>query len=106
MWELADPGTGWTFSPDVYPSGEEIFGTGAGTNVGSYADLLDDVDIAQAETGTTGLGAYFARLATQLPVIFEPMPAVSLTEIKDTLRGVTPQNVLGALNPESWYRAG
>jgi peptide/nickel transport system substrate-binding protein len=105
-WELEDPGTGWTFYPDVYPSGEEIFGTGAGTNVGSYADLIDDGAIADSETGATGLGPYFSRLAAQLPAIFEPVPAASLTEIKDTLRGVTPQNVLGALTPESWSRAG
>jgi peptide/nickel transport system substrate-binding protein len=105
-WELEDPGTSWTFSPDVYPSGEEIFGTGAGTNVGSYADLLDDAAISESETGTAGLGPYFDRLAAQLPVIFEPTPAVSLTEIKNTLRGVTPQNVLGALTPENWTRVG
>ena len=60
----------------------------------------------QSETGAAGLGPYFDRLAAQLPVIFEPTPAVSLTEIKNTLRGVTPQNVLGALTPESWTRAG
>jgi peptide/nickel transport system substrate-binding protein len=105
-WELEDWGTGWTFFPDVYPSGEEIFGSGAGTNVGSYANFLDDADIAQTETTATGLGPYFAHLAAQVPVIFEPVPAASLTEIKDGLRGVTPQNVLGALTPESWYRAG
>jgi hypothetical protein len=32
------------------------------------------------------------------------MPAASLTEIRDDLRGVTPQNVLGALTPERWTR--
>ena len=58
-WELADPGTVWTFSPDVYPSGEEIFGTGAGTNVGSYADLLDDAAIAAERDRDGRPGALF-----------------------------------------------
>jgi peptide/nickel transport system substrate-binding protein len=104
-WELADWGTGWTFVPDVYPTGEELFKSGAGTNVGGYADFIDDAYIAASETSASGLGAYFAYLAKQLPVIFEPVPAASLTEIKDNLRGVTPQNALGSLTPENWYRS-
>jgi len=104
-WELEDSGTGWTFDPDVYPTGEELFTTGAATNDGGYADLFDDADIAQTLTTGTGLDHYFDRLAEQLPVIFEPVPAADLTEIRDGLVGVTPQNVLGALTPEDWRRA-
>jgi len=103
-WELEDWGTGWTFAPDVYPSGEELFTTGAATNDGGYANLFDDANIAQTLTTDTGLGPYFSYLSEQLPVIFEPVPAASLTEIRDDLRGVTPQNVLGALTPENWSR--
>ncbi len=103
-WELEDWGTGWTFDPDVYPSGEEIFTTGAATNDGGYASFSDDANIAQTLTTTGALGPYSDYLATQLPVIFEPVPAASLTEIKDDLRGVTPQNVFGALTPEDWVR--
>jgi len=103
-WELADWGTAWSFFPDVYPSGEEIFTTAAATNDGGYANLFDDANIARTVTTTTGLGTYADYLAEQLPVIFEPVPAASLTEIRDDLRGVAPQNVFGALTPESWYR--
>ncbi|HXQ60540.1 MAG TPA: hypothetical protein VN799_10585, partial [Acidimicrobiales bacterium] len=59
----------------------------------------------QTLTTGTGLDHYFDRLAEQLPVIFEPVPAADLTEIRDGLVGVTPQNVLGALTPEDWRRA-
>ncbi len=103
-WELGDWGTGWTFAPYVYPSGEELFTTGAATNDGGYANFFDDAYIAQTLTTDTGLGPYFDYLAEQLPVIYEPVPASSLTEIRDDLRGVTPQNVLGALTPEDWSR--
>ena len=103
-WELADWGTSWTFVPDVYPTGEELFTSGAGTNVGGYGDFIADAYISASETSVTGLAAYFDYLAKQLPVIFEPVPAASLTEIKDNLRGVTPQNASGSLTPESWYR--
>ena len=102
-WELADWGTGWTFTPDVYPTGEQIFGSGAATNVGSYSDFFNATSISETLTTATTLGSYFDYLATQLPVIYEPVPASSLTEIKDNLHGVEPQNVLGALTPEDWY---
>jgi len=104
-WDLVDWGTGWTYFPDVYPTGEEIFTTGAATNDGGYANFVDDANISQTVSTATGLGTYSDYLAQQLPVIFEPMPAASLTEIRDNLRGVTPQNVLGAITPERWTRA-
>jgi len=103
-WELEDWGTGWAFSPDVYPTGEQIFGPAATTNVGSYSDFFNDTSISQTLTTATTLGSYFDYLSTQLPVIYQPVPAASLTEIKDNLRGVQPQNVLGSLTPEDWYR--
>ena len=100
-WELADPGTAWTFAPRRLPERRGDIRHRGGTNVGSYADRLDDAAIAASETGTAGLGPYFDRLAAQLPVIFEPTPAVSLTEIKNTLRGVTPRTSWGP-GAESW----
>jgi peptide/nickel transport system substrate-binding protein len=103
-WDLVDWGTGWTYFPDVYPTGEELFTAGAATNDGGYANFVDNANISQTLSTATGLGTYSDYLAQQLPVIFEPMPAASLTEIRDDLRGVTPQNVLGALTPERWTR--
>jgi len=105
-WELADPGTGWSFDPATFPSGEELFGTGSAQNVGSYADFVDDGLIAATEHTPTDLTQYQEYLGRQLPVVFQPAPAASLTEIRDTLTGVTPQNALGALTPEAWAYTG
>ncbi len=33
-WELENWGAGWVYAPDYYPTGEEIFSTGAGSNSG------------------------------------------------------------------------
>ncbi|HVC70599.1 MAG TPA: ABC transporter substrate-binding protein [Acidimicrobiales bacterium] len=102
-WELEDWGTGWSFAPETYPSGEALFGTGSGSNAGSYSDFIANELMAQTEHGAGDLSGYQNYLAKQLPVVFEPSPASSLTEVSSTLRGVTPQNVLGALTPETWY---
>ena len=37
-WQLGQYGAAWVFAPDHYPTGEEIFQTGALGNVGSYSD--------------------------------------------------------------------
>jgi hypothetical protein len=39
----------------------------------------------------------------QLPVQYQPNGVYELTEIKNNLRGVTPQPVTLAINPENWY---
>ena len=96
-------GTGWTFFPDVYPSGEEIFGTSSATNAGGYADFVRRRQYRlDARPRPRASAPYADYLAQHLPVIFEPVPAASLTEIKDDLEGVTPQNVFGAITPENW----
>ena len=41
-WELENWGAGWIYAPDYYPTGEEIFSTGAGSNSGSYSDPTND----------------------------------------------------------------
>jgi peptide/nickel transport system substrate-binding protein len=102
-WQLEDWGTGWPFAPDHYPSGEALFGTGSASNAGSYSDFVNDEQIRETERTPTDLTPYENYLATQLPVVFEPTPAASLTEVRSDLVGVTPQNVLGALMPEDWY---
>ena len=42
-------------------------------------------------------------LAHQLPVMFQPNGVYTLTEINNSLKGVTPQNPTLAFNPENWY---
>ena len=37
-WQFGQYGSAWVFAPDHYPTGEEIFQTGALGNVGSYSN--------------------------------------------------------------------
>jgi peptide/nickel transport system substrate-binding protein len=102
-WELADWGAGWLFSPDHYPSGEDLFRTGASSNAGSFSDPAVDADIAAGiAPGSGSLTAYRRAVATRLPVIFQPVAAAALTEVRQGLTGVTPQDVFGQLTPEAW----
>ncbi len=101
-WQLENWGGGWIFSPDYYPSGEDIFQTGAGSNSGNYSDATNDANIKATNVTQTPLTAYENYLAKQLPVIFQPNVASQLTEIQKGLSGVTPQNPLLALTPENW----
>jgi len=105
-WQLENWGAGWVFAPDYYPSGEEIFATGAGSNSGSYEDATNDANIKQTYLTNTSLTTYENYLAENLPVVFEPNPATELSEIQSTLKGATPQSPLWAINPENWYFVG
>jgi peptide/nickel transport system substrate-binding protein len=101
-WELQNWGAGWVFAPDYYPTGEEIFQTGAGSNSGSYSDKKNDQLILATNKSNVSLTAYENYLATQLPVIYQPNYVTALTEIQHGLDGVTPQSPLWAINPENW----
>jgi peptide/nickel transport system substrate-binding protein len=102
-WELQDWGGGWEFSPDYYPTGEEIFSTGAGSNSGSYSNATNDANTDATNATAINLDKYQNFLATDLPVIWQPTPAYSMSEISNKLHGATPQNVFGYLTPENWY---
>jgi peptide/nickel transport system substrate-binding protein len=102
-WEFEDWAGGWTYSPDFYPTGEVLFETGSGSNVGSYSDAKDDALIKATDFGSTSLGTWEDYLAKQLPFVWQPEEAYQLTEVKNGLKGVTPQNPLLNINPENWY---
>ncbi|MHB1615250.1 MAG: ABC transporter substrate-binding protein [Actinomycetes bacterium] len=105
-WQMESWGGGWSFQPDFYPTGGEIFATGAGSNVGSYTDPTNDANILathSASNAQQAMDAYQSYLAAQLPVVWQPYPIYQLTEIQNGLHGVTPQNPTGQLTPETWY---
>jgi peptide/nickel transport system substrate-binding protein len=102
-WELSDWGGGWVYSPDYYPSGEEVFLTGVGSNQGYYSDPVNDANIRATNFSDGTLGTYEDYLAQQLPVLWQPEPAYELAEIKKDLAGATPLNPLLSINPENWY---
>lgn len=106
-WQMLQWGAGWTFLPDAYPTGEELFGNGSEANYGAYgptvAGFNKNEQLITATINTSqSLTTWENYLATQLPVVFEPTAATELTEIQNNLHGVTPQNVYWALTPETW----
>jgi peptide/nickel transport system substrate-binding protein len=102
-WEFQDWAGSWVYSPDVYPSGEELFATGAVANYGSYSDPTNDNNIKATDFTNATLDNYENYISKQVPVIFLPDQVQSLTEIQNNLRGVAPQNPLSVLSPELWY---
>jgi peptide/nickel transport system substrate-binding protein len=107
-WQIENWGEGWIYSPDYYPTGGEIFGTGAGSNTGSYSNPKNDANIAATHLAPpnqseSSLTTYQNYLAKQLPVIWQPTPYYQVTLVKNGLHGVTPQNPLLDLRPENWY---
>jgi len=102
-WEFEDWAGSWVYSPDIYPTGEELFATGAVANYGSYSNPQADNFIKQTDFTNAPLDSYENLMAKDVPVIYLPDQVQSLTEIQNNLRGVTPQNPLSTLTPESWY---
>jgi peptide/nickel transport system substrate-binding protein len=107
-WQIQNWGGGWVYSPDYYPTGGELYGTGAGSNLGSYSNPRMDALIAATHTASparaqSALDAYQDFAATQLPgVIFEPEQYYQITLVKNGLTGVTPQNAYSFITPESF----
>ncbi|HMD46342.1 MAG TPA: ABC transporter substrate-binding protein [Acidimicrobiales bacterium] len=106
-WEWLDWGGGWTFAPDGYPSGDTLFGNGSAANYGSYGPAVPGFNtnqslINQSLSTNTSLANWENYVAKQVPDIWQPDPAFTLTEIPKNLEGVTPQNVYLNLTPEAW----
>lgn len=106
QWDIANWEGGWSYAPDFYPTGGEIFATGAGSNSGAYSDPVNDANIKLTHTTSSlqNMFKYEDYLAQQLPVIWQPDPVYSLSEIKSDICGVTPQEPTLNLTPEYWYR--
>ena len=101
-WQMANWGGGWTYGVDPYPTGDQIFATGSGSNFGSYsspqADRLIDATIHRA----VNLDDYENYLAQQIPVIWMPQPAYQISEVRKNLQGTEPQSPILGLEPELW----
>ncbi len=104
-WEMGNWGGGWVFAPDFYPTGEQIFGTGAGSNVGSFSDPELDQLIAatQHSDSPEALQAYAQYGSQTVPAVWQPNYDYALTEIANNLKGVTPQSPYLNITPEDWY---
>jgi peptide/nickel transport system substrate-binding protein len=102
-WQLSFFGTQGSWYFDPYPSGEQIFETGAGVNLGSYANTEATTLIKATNTSgsASAMQAYSAYLAQNLPVLWVPNPDYQVSAIKNTLGGVV-QNPLANMNPQQW----
>ncbi len=109
-WTAENWGAGWIYAPDYYPSGEDLFATGAEANYGNYDDPKMDSLINQTIVGSDtvkGMKAFYDYAATNLPVVWEPTSigtfgASAGTIISSKLGGYTA-NAYGNLVPEQWY---
>jgi peptide/nickel transport system substrate-binding protein len=103
-WDMANWGGGWGFSPDYLPTGETLFACGGIANSGGFCDQANDALIGKTLTSNNLQDLYNWQdyLATRLPLMWQPN-YVALTEIADSLRGVTPQSPINTINPEDWY---
>ncbi|WP_037306252.1 ABC transporter substrate-binding protein [Amycolatopsis orientalis] len=102
MWELSCWGGGWVYN---YPTGENLFQSGAACNFSNYRDARADELIAKTVTtdDLEALYEYQEYIADQAPVIFMPTFPRRLFEVAGNLRGFTPLNPYGLINPENWY---
>lgn len=93
-YELCPLVISWTYTPDVYPSGEVLWASGGGSNVGAYSSSLIDADIKATTFGRAKLATYATELAKQVPAIWEPEAATVIENIK-TLKSMKINGVNG-----------
>jgi peptide/nickel transport system substrate-binding protein len=101
-WQMQEWNGGWTFAPDYYPSGEDLFQLGSEANYGDYNDAQNNTLITQTIETNKPLTQWENYLAKQLPDFFQPNEAYALTEYNKSLSGVTPQNPFTGISPENW----
>lgn len=96
---------GWSYEPDFYPTGDEIFATGAESNPGDYSNATNDRNIRLTETTTskTAMYTYQDFLAKQLPVIWEPNPSEVVEVKKGFYMGPLSPNEADGIAPWDWY---
>jgi peptide/nickel transport system substrate-binding protein len=102
LWELSCWGGGWIYN---YPTGENLVQSGAGCNFSNYRDPRADELVARTVTtdDTAALYEYQEYVSEQTPVVFMPNFPMRLFEVASNLRGFTPINPYGLINPENWY---
>lgn len=109
-WDLENfGGSGWVYSPDYFPTGEELFETGAASNLGDYSDptanaLIDATTTAPTHAAEiTALYKYQDYIAQQLPQVLWPSAFTQATVYKSDLKGFVPQDVYEVVTPQ-YYR--
>jgi peptide/nickel transport system substrate-binding protein len=103
-WQMLDWGSGWTYAPDYYPTGEDIFGTGASGNAGRYSNPANDrlIKLTLESSNLKYMWRWEDYLTKQLPVVLMPAVPASLIEAIDSIR-IGPQSPTLTVTPEFWY---
>jgi peptide/nickel transport system substrate-binding protein len=101
-WEMSNWGGGWLFGVNPYPTGDQIFGTGSGSNFSNYSSTTADKLIDETVHGNASLAAYQNYLADEVPVLWLPQAPLQISEISTKLHGATPQSPILSLTPEDW----
>jgi peptide/nickel transport system substrate-binding protein len=102
-WQLINYGGGWTYGVDPYPTGDQLFETGSGSNSSNYSDPRANKLITATVEGSATLQGYEDYLADQVPVLWMPQPVYQISEISGNLHGAVPQSPIESLTPEKWY---
>jgi peptide/nickel transport system substrate-binding protein len=108
-WDISYWDYGWSYDPDYFPTGEEIWETGAGSNSGDYSNPTNDANILATNTASSSaaekaaLVKYQNFLAKNLPCLFLPNTPLQFTMYKTNLKGFLPQDVFDILYPQDYY---
>ncbi len=111
-WTAENWGAGWIYGPDYYPTGEDLFQSGAVANYSNYSDdemnkLVKDSITASSAQERPVMSRFVHYTETQLPVVFEPTSigtfGSSAGTLVDSKIGGYTANALGWLSPEDWY---
>jgi peptide/nickel transport system substrate-binding protein len=104
-WDMADWGLGWSFYPDVEPTGEELFLCGDPADSSGYCDKTNNamVDATLSNSSDSLMYSWENYLSKQLPLMWQPNAPYQMTEAVSTLRGVFPQESTLMITPEYWY---
>ncbi|MBV8195768.1 MAG: ABC transporter substrate-binding protein, partial [Candidatus Dormibacteraeota bacterium] len=102
-WDMEFWGGGWIYTPDYYPTGDQLFATGAGSNYGGFTDAMMDQLIMTTESSSSlsALTQYEDYCAKTLPVLFMPTAYSQLSLINTHLHGVVQDPLLN-IYPENW----
>ncbi len=100
-YDLCEWGSGWTYQPQLFPSGDQILAAGGPANLGGYDNTHLDALVHASMYTPTSLGPYATFAASQVPVLYQPVLAnVLLTRSTVTSSiGLAP-NPYDSLTPE------
>jgi peptide/nickel transport system substrate-binding protein len=103
-WQIINWGGGWIYGINPYPSDDQLFQTGAGSNYGGYSDPKTDALIAAAvhKDDPQGVVALANQLANQVPVLWMPTELYRISAISSRLTGTGTQSPILSLTPEDW----